>query len=91
MHSMPDPSRISAPVPEPWASVTGRGSSLQAASAAADCDPSSRSSATLPAARADRQAGLEAARFTVETRALELDGVRERVRGGGHQRGSAGC
>ncbi|MCY1004571.1 hypothetical protein OV079_03090 [Nannocystis pusilla] len=87
MHSMSDPSRFYARVPEPWAGVTGRGSSLQAASAAADCDQSSGSSATLPA-------GLGAARFTVETRALELEGVRERVarvRGGGHQRGSAGC
>ncbi|MCY1064382.1 hypothetical protein OV090_06405 [Nannocystis sp. RBIL2] len=64
---MSDPSRIPARVLELLASVTGHGLSLHAASAAAGSvalDPEDWLQST---ARAARQAGLKAARFTVDT------------------------
>ncbi|WP_434426359.1 hypothetical protein [Nannocystis pusilla] len=64
---MSDPSRIPARVLALLASVTGHGLSLHAASAAAGSvalDPEDWSQST---ARAARQAGLKAARFTVDT------------------------
>jgi hypothetical protein len=62
MHSMSDPSRIPARVLELVASVTGHGSSLHAASAAAGSvalDPEDGSPSTARArSRCERQRGL---------------------------------